>query len=196
MHIKQCRFILNTLNQTLQNNKIKVQPKIKSELLVNFVAADANPYTAEITLNKVLNSRFLRPLTKKLIKHEVKHIEQFQIMARYFAGLAENIDKGLNNFKDFILQKYPHFEVSKFNEKFYKKTIAECGLVKKGHPLFEKAKEYVEAFKQYPDLSILDDLEVWSEKGFKQMKKNRKNKRNLYKNNILEIEARQASKQK
>lgn len=196
MHIKQCRFILNTLNQTLQKNNIKVQPKIKSELLINLIAADANPYTAEITLNKVLNNRLLRPVTRKLIKHEVKHIEQFQIMARYFAGISENSNKGLGSFREFLLQKYPFFEYFNFNEKFYSQTIKKDGIINQSHPLFEKAKNYVNALKEYPDLSVLDDLEIWCEKGFKQMIKNRRNKKKLYKNNLLEVEARQASKQK
>ena len=196
MHIKQCRFILNTLNKTAEKNKLKVKPRITSTLFLDNVGADANPYTAEIRLNKIYNFRIFRPITRKYIKHEVKHIEQYQIMARYFAGLAENIDKGLNNFKDLILQKFPHCENSKFNEKFYKKTIAECGLVTKGHPLFEKAKEYVEALKQYPDLSILDDIEVLANKGFTEMKKYRKQKRKLYRKNLLEVEARIAAKQK
>ena len=82
MLVKQCRFMLNTLGQTLEKNNMKVQPKIKSELLINGALGDANPYTAEITLNKILNCKALKFLTRKFIKHEAKHIEQFQIMAR------------------------------------------------------------------------------------------------------------------
>ncbi len=196
MRVKQCRFILNTLGQTLEKNNMKVQPKIKSELLINGALGDANPYTAEITLNKILNCKALKFLTRKFIKHEAKHIEQFQIMARYFAGISENINKGLEQFKQLLLEKFPECEYEKFNEKFYKKTIKIDGVIDKNHPLFEKAKDYVKSFKEYPDMSILDDIEVWYNKGFKAMLKNRRAKMKKYKNNIFESEARQASKQK
>lgn len=195
MQIKQCRFLLNTLNQTLQKNNIKVQPKIKSELMLNGAFADSDPYTAKITLNKILNCKLLKFLTKKYIKHEVKHIEQAQIMARYFAGISGNIDKGLEQFRKLLIERFPLSEIEKFNEKFYKKTIEIDGVINKKHHLFKKAKAYVEAFKEYPDMSLLDDIDVWYNKGFSSMIRNRKRKMKLYKNNILEKEARIASKQ-
>ncbi len=196
MQVKQCRFILNTLSKSLEKNNIKVQPKIKSELLLNGALGDTNPYTAEITLNKILNCKALKFLTRKYIIHEAKHIEQFQIMARYFAGISENINKGLELFKQLLLERFPSCEFEKFNEKFYKKAIEIDGVIDKKHPLFEKAKSYVEAFKKYPDMSILDDIEIWYNKGFKAMIKNRRAKMKTYKNNLLETEAKQASKQK
>lgn len=196
MQIKECRFILKTLNQAAEKNKLPVKPRIHSGIFLDSTGASSNPYTAEIMLNKVYNFRIFHPITRKYIKHEAKHIEQFQIMARYFAGVAENIDKGLNSFKDFLLHKFPNYEDLKFNERFYKKTIAKDGIIKKDHHLFEKAKEYVEAFKQYPDLSPLDDLSVFTNKGYKEMRKQQKLKRKLYKNNPLEVEARKAAKQK
>ena len=52
------------------------------------------------------------------------------------------------------------------------------------------------AFKEYPDLDILDDLNVCAEKGFKEMLKHKRAKSKLYKNNLLEVEARKAAKEK
>ena len=78
---------------------------------------------------------------------------------------------------------------------FYKKNIEIDGVINKKHHLFKKAKAYVEAFKEYPDMSLLDDIDVWYNKGFSSMIRNRKRKMKLYKNNILEKEARIASKQ-
>ncbi len=196
MKIKQCRFILNTLNQVAEKNKLPVKPKIHTSLFLDNTAASANPYTAEINLNFIYNNRLFRPLIKKFIKHEAKHIEQYQIIARYFAGLSKNIDKGLNNFKGFILQKFPMYNHLEFNEKFYKQTIAKDGVIKRGHPLFEKAKEYTKALRQYPDLTFINDLEVYYEKGIKAMIKNKLKKKILYKSNLLEKEARQAEKVK
>lgn len=196
MQIKTCRFILNTLEGAAVKNNLPAKPKIRSTILFTKTAGSANPYTAEISLNKCLNFRLFRPIVRKIIKHEVKHIEQFQIMARYFAGLAENADKGLKNFKNFLLQKNSMNECFKFNEKFYKQTIAKDGKITKSHPLFEKAKEYVQALKEYPDLSPLDDLEVLYQKGFKEMIKSKRQKKKLYKNNLLEKEARAAAKAK
>lgn len=196
MKIKQCRFILNTLNQVTEKNKLPVKPKIRSTLFFDNTAASANPYTAEINLNFIYNNRLFRPLIKRFIKHEAKHIEQYQIIARYFAGLSKNIDKGLNNFKGFILQKFPMCNHLEFNEKFYKQTIAKDGVIKRGHPLFEKAKEYAKALRQYPDMTVIDDLATFDEKGIKAMFKNRRKKKILYKSNLLEKEAKMAEKQK
>lgn len=196
MQIKQCRFILNTLNRVAEKNKLPVKPRIYSRIFLDNTAASANPYTAEINLNKIFSLYIFRPLIKRIIKHESKHIEQYQIMARYFAGLSKNIDKGLNNFKGFILQKFPYYNWLEFNERFYKQTIAKDGVIKKGHPLFKKAKEYVKALRQYPDMSPFNDLEVLSEKGVKEMFKNKWHKKKLYKSNFLEKEARMAEKQK
>ncbi len=196
MQIKQCRFILNTLNQVSEKNKLPVKPKIHTTIFLDNSAAEANPYTGEIKLNFLFNNRLFRPFIKRLIKHEAKHIEQYQIIARYFAGIAQNIDNGLNNFKELILKKFPMYKNEKFNDKFYKQTIAKDGVIKKGHPLFEKAKEYVKALRQYPDMSPFNDLEVLSEKGVKEMFKNKWHKKKLYKSNFLEKEARMAEKQK
>lgn len=197
MHIKQCRFLLNTLNQAVKKQNLPVTPKLRSELIINGFGGDSNPYTAEITLNKIYNCMLCRPMLRKLIKHETKHMEQFQIMARYIAGMAGSIDAGVNNFRKFIIRKFPHFDgVFTFNKDFYKKAIEHSGIIKDGHPQFEKAKEYVRAFKEYPNLDIFDDLNVCAEKGFKEMLKHRMAKSKLYKNNLLEVEARKAAKEK
>lgn len=168
MHIKQCRFLLNTLNQAVKKQNLPVTPKLRSEFIINGFGGDSNPYTAEITLNKIYNCRLCRPMLRKLIKHETKHMEQFQIMARYIAGMAGNIDAGVNNFRKFIIRKFPHFDgVFTFNKDFYKKAIERSGIIKDGHPQFEKAKEYVRAFKEYPNLDIFDDLNVCAKKATK-----------------------------
>ncbi len=196
MKIKQCRFILNTLNQVTEKNKLPVKPRIHSILFFDNCAAATNPFTAEINLNFIYNNKLFRPLIKKWIKHEAKHIEQYQIIARYFAGISENIDKGLNNFKKLILEKFPTCSNLKFNENFYKQTIKKDGVINKRHPLFGKAQEYVKAVKEYPNLSTFDDLEILREKGIIEMYKNRFRKAKLYKRNLLEREARIAEKEK
>lgn len=197
MYIKQCRFLLNTLNQAVKKQNLPVAPKLRSGLMINGFGGDANPYTAEITVNKIYNCRLFRPLLRKLIKHETKHMDQFQIMARYIAGMAGNIDAGINNFRKFLIRKFPHFDgVFTFNKKFYKDTVARSGVIQEGHPQFEKAKEYVRAYKEYPNLSILEDFNVGVEKGYREMLKNRRTKLKLYKNNLLEVEARKAAKEK
>lgn len=196
MHIKQCRFLLNTLNQAVKKQNLPLAPKLRSGLVLDGFGG-LNPYTAEITVNKFYNCRLFRPMLRKVIKHETKHMEQFQIMARYIAGMAGNIDAGINNFRKFIVKKFPHFDgVFTFNKNFYKDMIARSGVIKEGHPQFEKAKEYVRAFKEYPDISLLDDMEIYTEKGYMEMLKHKRAKLKLYKNNLLEVEARKAAKEK
>ncbi len=194
LNIKQNRFIINTLWKAAEKNNVSVIPKVRSRFFLSNTFAQADPYTAELSINKVLNCRILRPLIKRLIKHETKHIEQFQVMARFFAGLADNVDAGINNFKQFLLDKAPVCEVFKFNTKFYQKTIENDGVIKEGHPLFEKAKQYIKAHKEYPDLSPFTSLEIYQEKGYKEMRKFQKQRDKLYKTNLLEVEARKAEK--
>lgn len=52
------------------------------------------------------------------------------------------------------------------------------------------------AYKEYPNLSILEDLNIVAEKGYREMLKNRRAKLKIYKNNLLEVEARKAAKEK
>lgn len=197
MHIKQCRFLLNTLNQAVKKQNLPVTPKLRSGILIEQYAG-SNPYTAEITVNKIYNCRLFRPILRRLIKHETKHMDQFQIMARYIAGMAGNVDAGINNFRKFIIRKFPVFDSGEFtfNKKFYQDTVARSGVIKEGHPQFKKAKEYVRAFKEYPDISLLDDMEIYTEKGYMEMLKHKRAKLKLYKNNLLEVEARKAAKEK
>ena len=101
MNIKQCRFLLNTLNQAVKKQNLPVTPKLRSGILIDQYAG-SNPYTAEITVNKIYNCRLFRPILRKYIKHETKHMDQFQIMARYIAGMAGNVDAGINNFRKFM----------------------------------------------------------------------------------------------
>lgn len=134
MYIKQCRFLLNTLNQAVKKQNLPVAPKLRSGLMINVFGGDANPYTAEITVNKIYNCRLFRPLLRKLIKHETKHMDQFQIMARYIAGMAGNVDAGINNFRKFIIRKFPIFDAGEFtfNKKFYKNTVVRSGVIQEG----------------------------------------------------------------
>ena len=196
MQIKQCRFILNTLNQVSEKNKLPVKPKIHTTIFLDNSAAEANPYTGEIYLNLLFNNRLFRPFIKKLIKHEAKHIEQYQIIARYFAGIAQNIDNGLNNFKELILKKFPMYKNDNFNDKFYKQTIAKDGVITKTHPLFKKAQEYIKAVEAYPTSSSKDEIDILTNDGIIAMFKNRFQKAKAYRKNLLEEEARRAEKEK
>ena len=196
MQIKQCRFILNTLNQVSKKNKLPVKPRIHTTIYLDNSAAEANPYTGEIYLNLLFNNRLFRPFIKKLIKHEAKHIEQYQIIARYFAGIAQNIDNGLNNFKELILKKFPMYKNDKFNDKFYKQTITKDGVITKTHPLFKKAQEYIKAVEAYPTSSSTDEIDILINDGIIAMFKNRFQKAKAYRKNLLEEEARRAEKEK
>lgn len=196
MQIKQCRFILNTLNQVSEKNKLPVKPKIHTTIFLDNSAAEANPYTGEIYLNLLFNNRLFRPFIKKLIKHEAKHIEQYQIIARYFAGIAQNIDNGLNNFKELILKKFPMYKNDNFNDKFYKQTITKDGVITKTHPLFKKAQEYIKAVEAYPTSSSTDEIDILINDGIIAMFKNRFQKAKAYRKNLLEEEARRAEKEK
>lgn len=196
MQIKQCRFILNTLNQVSEKNKLPVKPKIHTTIFLDNSAAEANPYTGEIYLNLLFNNRLFRPFIKKLIKHEAKHIEQYQIIARYFAGIAQNIDNGLNHFKELILKKFPMYKNDKFNDKFYKQTIKKDGVITKTHPLFKKAQEYIKAVEAYPTSSSKDEIDILTNDGIIAMFKNRFQKAKAYRKNLLEEEARRAEKEK
>lgn len=194
MNVKQCRFLLNTVNRVVEKNNYAASPKVRSKIYFGRIAADFNPYTAEMGINKLLSCRIFRPLIRRMVRHELKHAEQFQIIARFFSGLAKNVDEGLNNFKAFIEQYNPLWCIDSFNDKFYKKAIAKAGVIDSAHPLFDKAKKYIEAFKKYPDLSILDDMEIYDKKGFRAMLEHKRNKMKLYKSNLLEIEAKKAEK--
>lgn len=196
MQIKQCRFILNTLNQVSKKNKLPVKPRIHTTIYLDNSAAEANPYTGEIYLNLFFNNRLFRPFIKKLIKHEAKHIEQYQIIARYFAGIAQNIDNGLNNFKELILKKFPMYKNDNFNDKFYKQTITKDGVITKTHPLFKKAQEYIKAVEAYPTSSSTDEIDILINDGIIAMFKNRFQKAKAYRKNLLEEEARRAEKEK
>lgn len=193
MKIGNCRFILNTIQKATQSS---VKPKVKvGKIQQNPMAiAINNPYTAEITLNKYFSCPLFRSFLRKTIKHEAKHTEQFQIVARYFAGLKGNIDDGLQAFKKFLETK--HFGNPfwfKFNKDFYKKSILKDGIITKENPLFSKAEEYVEAMKNYPDISKI--LDSQNKNPFKAIKTYRQQIK-IYNNNILEQEAVTASKQK
>ena len=192
MNVKQCRFLLNTVNKTVEKNNYAISPKIRSRIFIGRIAANFNPYTAELGINKALSCRIFRPIIKRMVRHELKHAEQFQIIARFFAGLAKNVDEGLNNFKALIEKKNSIWCLDSFNENFYKKAIARDGVIDSKHPLFNKAKQYIEAVKKYPDLSVLDDLEIFDKKGFRAMLEHKKRKMKLYKSNLLEIEAKKA----
>ncbi len=196
MKVKNCRFILNTLNKSAENNNLSVMPKIKPKFSRKLIDADFNPYTAEITLNNITSSRILKPIVKKSIQHTTKHAEQFQIIARYMAGFTENINAGIKNFQNFMLKMFPQYESQKFNKKYYQQVINKDGVIKKGDNLFETAKKYVDALKKYPKYDPFEDIKIMAEEGFEEMINNKIMKRKLKRNNLLEIEARQATKEK
>ncbi len=196
MKVKNCRFILNTLNKSAENNNLSVMPKIKPKYSRKLIDADFNPYTAEITLNNITSSRILKPIVKKSIQHTTKHAEQFQIIARYIAGFTENINAGIKNFQNFMLKIFPQYESQKFNKKYYQQVIKQDGVIKQGDNLFERAKKYVEALKNYPTYEPFENVKIWAEEGFEEMINNKITKNKLKKTNLLEAEARQAAKQK
>lgn len=196
MKVKNCRFILNTLNKSAENNNLSVMPKIKPKFSRKLIDADFNPYTAEITLNNITSSRILKPIVKKSIQHTTKHAEQFQIIARYMAGFTENINAGIKNFQNFMLKMFPQYESQKFNKKYYQQVINKDGVIKKGDNLFETAKKYVDALKKYPKYDPFEDIKIMAEEGFEEMINNKIMRRKLKRNNLLEIEARQATKEK
>lgn len=196
MKVKNCRFILNTLNKSAENNNLSVMPKIKPKYSRKLIDADFNPYTAEITLNNITSSRILKPIVKKSIQHTTKHAEQFQIIARYIAGFTENINAGIKNFQNFMLKIFPQYESQKFNKKYYQQVIKHDGVIKQGDNLFERAKKYVEALKNYPTYEPFENVKIWAEEGFEEMINNKITKNKLKKTNLLEAEARQAAKQK
>lgn len=196
MKVKNCRFILNTLNKSAENNNLSVMPKIKPKCSGKLIDADFNPYTAEITLNNITSSRILKPIVKKSIQHTTKHAEQFQIIARYMAGFTENMNAGIKNFQNFMLKIFPQYESQKFNKKYYQQVINKDGVIKKGDTLFEKARKYVDALKKYPKYDPFEDVKIMAEEGFEEMINNKIMRRKLKRNNLLEIEARQATKEK
>lgn len=196
MKIKNCRYILNTLNKSAENNNLSVMPKIKPRYSHKLIDAEFNPYTAEINLNNITSSRILKPIVKNSIKHTTKHAEQFQIIARYMAGFTENINAGIKNFQNFMLKMFPQYESQKFNKKYYQQVINKDGVIKKGDNLFETAKKYVDALKKYPKYDPFEDIKIMAEEGFEEMINNKIMRRKLKRNNLLEIEARQATKEK
>ena len=129
MKVKNCRYILNTLNKSAENNNLSVMPKIRPRYSHNLIDAEFNPYTAEIHLNNITSSRILKPIVKNSIQHTTKHAEQFQIIARYIAGFSENINTGINNFKKFMLKNFPQYQSQKFNKKYYQEVIKKDGVI-------------------------------------------------------------------
>lgn len=196
MKVKNCRFILNTLNKSAENNNLSVMPKIKPRFSHKLIDAEFNPYTAEINLNNITSSRILKPIVKNSIQHTTKHAEQFQIIARYIAGFSENINTGINNFKKFMLKNFPQYQSQTFNKKYYQQVIKKDGVIKQGDNLFERAKRYVDALKKYPTYEPFENVKIWVEDGLDAMINNRITKNKLKKTNLLEAEARQAAKQK
>ena len=196
MKVKNCRFILNTLSKSAENNNLSVMPKIRPRYSHKLIDADFNPYTAEINLNNITSSRILKPIVKNSIQHTTKHAEQFQIIARYIAGFSENINTGINNFQKFMLKSFPQYQSQRFNKKYYQEVIKKDGVIKQGDNLFERGKKYVEALKQYPTFEPFENVKIWAEEGFEEMINNRITKNKLKRTNLLEVEAKQAAKEK
>lgn len=191
MNIKFCRYVLNIVGKA---SKTSVRPAIRFEKL------DAmginNPYMGEIILNKKLNSGIIKPIfLKKYLRHELKHAEQFQIMARYCAGKAKSTEEGLCQFRKMLGEKlYNNSSIGFLNEKYYDRVIKKDGVIIENTPLYEKAEAYIKAFKEYPDMSKA--LEKQSNQSFWDYIINLYKVKKSYKSNLLEKEAVSASKNK
>lgn len=191
MNIKFCRYVLNIVGKA---SKTSVRPAIKFEKLE--AMGINNPYMGEIILNKKLNSCILKPIfLKKYLRHELKHAEQFQIMARYFAGKEKSTEEGLCQFRKMLGEKlYNNSSIGFLNEKYYDRVIKKDGVIIENTPLYEKAEAYIKAFKEYPDMSKA--LEKQSNQSFWDYIINLYKVKKSYKSNLLEKEAVSASKNK
>ncbi len=189
MNIKISRQIISIINSAA---KTSVRPKISFSKIDAFGVT--NPFTGSIELNEKLGCSVFKPLyLKKYLKHELKHAEQFQIMARYYAGEAGDVQQGLKNFKEMLGAKV--LKDSRFgfiDEKYYTRVIKKDGAITKENPLYKKAEEYIEAFNQYPDMQKV--MNKSSNQSFFEYISNLYKAKKAYKNNPLELEAVAASK--
>lgn len=189
MNINLSRRVLSIVNTAAKTSS---RPKIKFGDIE--AAGVNNPFTGSITINKNFSCKVLRPFfLKKYLKHELKHAEQFQIMARYYAGEAGCVQEGLNNFKQMLAKKiFNDSSVGYIDERYYIKAIKKDGLITKENSLYQKAEEYIEAFNQYPDMDKV--MFKKSNQSWLEYLKVLYNTKKAYKNNLLEREAVAASK--
>lgn len=189
MNVKNCRYILNIVSKAA---KTSTRPKITLNKLEAMGAT--NPFSGEIVINKNLNSKLLRPIfLKKYLRHELKHAEQFQIMARYYAGKEGNIEKGIEKFQQMLSKKiFNDPSIGYINNQYYSRVIKNDGIIDKYHSLYAKAEEYVKAFNEYPNMAKA--MERKSNQSFFEYLKTLYKTKKEYSNNLLEQEAVKASR--
>lgn len=166
-----------------------------------------NSNAAKTTINPVV-ALLPKPFIEWLLSHELKHQEQFNTVARRFAGdPGVTIEQGLENFKKFLGNPLD------FNEKHYKKVIETEGIIHSDDSADNKrAFELINAMVAYVNPSSVEDVFKSIGETFNMKKgesftdvKNRMKKliefvkqtlknNKLYKNNPIEVEARQASR--
>lgn len=111
MNVPKARKILTIYERIAKVQQTEVKPRLKFGVLLGDAAA-FNPVSGDITLNK--GTWFIIRFTKrKILAHELKHSDQFTQIARYFAGISENIEAGLENYKKFLINMDPMYESSK-----------------------------------------------------------------------------------
>lgn len=198
--------IIKNLQTSLTNNIQKYYSKVNAnrtnvskltfEGKLSFDLMGFNAITADINVNSPLLV-IVNLMKKRLVPHESMHTEQFKGMAAYLVDCKKNIEEGLTEFKNLIVNKEPLGKIFEddFNWDFYKKAVENIKTAKNFAEIIEKGKKDLEAYKAYPDRSLLFTiLSIAEEKGsFAKIKKFfQLNK--AYKNNPLEVEARQAYK--
>lgn len=190
-------------------NKQTVKPDFSIEMLASPGVAAASPTSGKVTTPNF--AVFLpKHMTEWFLTHELKHVEQFKVVARSFAGLTDDIGKGLDNFGEFM-QKQTVLVGDNFNKEFYKKVVKKEGVIKQGTPDAKRAEKYIQAMKDYPDMLTLNRMEQLAKSietqakyegknpleiiklSIKDGKKAKKQLLKRYKTNPLEIEANQAS---
>ena len=95
-----------------------------------------------------------------------------------------------------MLKSFPQYQSQRFNKKYYQQVIKKDGVIKQGDNLFERAKKYVDDLKKYPTYEPFENVKIWAEEGFEEMINNRITKNKLKRTNLLEVEAKQAAKEK
>ena len=213
-NIHLARKVLSAYNEVMIKQKITNRPRIEAAWLPAAHAC-ADPVEANITINSFLLKFRTMSNIKRTMAHELKHIEQFEVIARYLAGVAKNINQGLENFKalaeettkltplknmdgkfaKLINEELESLPAPKFNEQFYKRAIEQKGVITENSPLFERAQKLFHALKNYPDQSILTMIQKVNDNDAKNSIKYVLNNLKLYNANPLEVEAVKAAKE-
>lgn len=216
---KNNRQLSESSRTNKQTNKQTVTPDFIITPTVAPVVAAASP-----TAGKVITPNFAVFFPKRITQwfhaHELQHIEQFKVVARHFAGLSDDIGKGLENFKKFMNEQtiFKSDEFNKFNKEFYTQVVKKEGVIKPGTKEAQKAEKYMQAMRDYPEIAKMNPVVQFAEgmqngAKFKAAKdkgnlhfikflidesrnaqKAQKQLQKSYNSNLLETEARQASR--